>query len=375
MTEEEMEGEIWRDPVTRRLYDSILAYQGLIEKPWTTSDGTIVEGNRRIVCLRKICKDIKSHKVETTPELFNSVVCNVFPPDITQVEIDSLMGLWHVAGKREWSPFDQAKHIHGFYFDHDKTSQEISALIGVSEGVVKKAIWTYEEMLKFIKSRPREARIMHYSYFDELYKVRSGLYGKKFIKVDYTKRGYPYTTNPKEIGEFYDIIVQGKLGEAQGVRQLPSIVADPEAYEVLKHEGIQKALRVLESKERPYRPMEEIAMEEALNFERSEDRAPEDVSEKKMGYDIVSRGADQTRYIEVKGIWGPLESILKYPDSYEVSLTAGEWRKAHELEDEYWLYLVIGADKPKLYPVRNPASELTPSGYKFKIVDVISKVM
>ena len=57
------------------------------------------------------------------------------------------------------------------------------------------------------------------------------------------------------------------------------------------------------------------------------------------------------RRIEVKG---------RAQANEEVSLTSNEWRKAQQLGESYWLYVVWGCktSEPKLLKIQNPAKVL-----------------
>ena len=108
--------------------------------------------------------------------------------------------------------------------------------------------------------------------------------------------------------------------------------------------------------EKPLPPEEEIkrrveaaGMRAAMDYERQQGREPQDVSAQFLGYDIVSHGAEGTRYIEVKAFatTGPLE------------LTLHEWQMAERLQDAYWLYIVEHAlTEPRLRTIQNPAARL-----------------
>lgn len=95
--------------------------------------------------------------------------------------------------------------------------------------------------------------------------------------------------------------------------------------------------------------VERAAMEFVLAWERAQGREPEDVSDQKLGYDVVSRGPQSQRFIEVKGFatTGPLE------------LTPHEWQMAQRLGNDYWVYAVENAlTRPRLHTIADPASRL-----------------
>ena len=55
-TDKELEEQIWQEDDTKDLFNAIKASKGLQEQPLITKDGIVKEGNRRIVCLRKLRK-------------------------------------------------------------------------------------------------------------------------------------------------------------------------------------------------------------------------------------------------------------------------------------------------------------------------------
>lgn len=97
--------------------------------------------------------------------------------------------------------------------------------------------------------------------------------------------------------------------------------------------------------------VEQAGMEFVMRYEREQGRQPQDVSEKKLGYDVESTGAKEKRCIEVKSFasTGPLE------------LTPHEWHMARRLRNNYWLYVVENSTSgPTLSPVQDPSVRLRP---------------
>ena len=99
---------------------------------------------------------------------------------------------------------------------------------------------------------------------------------------------------------------------------------------------------------------EKIAMGIVMEYERSQNRTPEDVS-KEIGPGFDIRSIDEngnTRLIEVKGRTGV----------GPVSHSKNEWFKAKGLGDDYYLYVVWNtANNPDSMPkiIQNPASVLS----------------
>ena len=109
--------------------------------------------------------------------------------------------------------------------------------------------------------------------------------------------------------------------------------------------------------------IEKIGMSIATDYERKNERVPDDVSLQNLGYDI--RSCDEAmnyRYIEVKA----------RAREGSVALTPNEWLMAQRLKDEYWLYIVINASSnPELYLIQNPASKLSPD----KEIDIVRYIV
>lgn len=119
---------------------------------------------------------------------------------------------------------------------------------------------------------------------------------------------------------------------------------------VLPEEMTRKALRknTTDESDNIRKQIEIEAIKYVIEFERSNGRIPRDVSGENLGYDIISSGHSETRYIEVKG-------FKTCPR--EVEITANEWRVAEELGDKYWLYIVLNVLDPKkreILTIQNP---------------------
>ena len=109
--------------------------------------------------------------------------------------------------------------------------------------------------------------------------------------------------------------------------------------------------------------VEEIAVRIAQQAELERGASVRDVSRPELarqaglpdwpGFDLVSRGDDDVRNIEVKG----------RIDRSAVQLEANEWKQACNLGTRYWLYVVFdcGTPRPRLYRIRDPFNKLLAS--------------
>ncbi|MDZ8238649.1 MAG: helicase-related protein [Nostoc sp. ChiQUE01a] len=130
------------------------------------------------------------------------------------------------------------------------------------------------------------------------------------------------------------------------VAYLGSALVYPAPVEVSKYPGMRNDPEV-----------EAFAMQYVMDYERQRGWEPEDVSQKHdgSGFDIRSVGPID----EVTGI-APVQRIEvkgRAQHNQEVALTVNEWRKAQQLGDSYWLYVVGGckSENPQLLTIKNPA--------------------
>lgn len=91
--------------MVRYVYRSVYQNGGLLEDPLVRQDGTVVEGNCRPVVLRQIRQKYPDD------ERFKKVFVRVLPPNVTEEQIRLLLGELHIAGKIEWSAYDQAEYV------------------------------------------------------------------------------------------------------------------------------------------------------------------------------------------------------------------------------------------------------------------------
>ncbi len=148
--------------------------------------------------------------------------------------------------------------------------------------------------------------------------------------------------NKEELKRRYE---QAKIGLEKEIKREKSLsISMPELITVIR--VIPQKIGMIEDKE-----IERIGMEIAMEYEKSQGREPEDVSNENLGFDIRSKGEQETRYIEVKA----------RVNEGEVALTPNEWFKAKRFKNQYWLYIVANAKtNPTLYIINNPAENLSP---------------
>lgn len=157
-TQEEIEEHMCNLDHVKQLKISIESNGGLID-PLIVRDGdfTVLEGNSRLAAYRLLWK--------TDAIKWGKVKCKVLPADIDESAIFALLGQYHIIGRKDWDPFEQANYL---YRRHQQTrlpveymaqelgisAQKANAMINVisfmvEHGDLNKRNWShYEEYLK-----------------------------------------------------------------------------------------------------------------------------------------------------------------------------------------------------------------------------------
>lgn len=242
-----LESVLWEDPDVRELYRQVLINKGLIERIIVRRDGRVVEGNCRTVVYRKLRHN------RPNEAHWRSIPARVLPEDIAERDVAILLGEMHVAGKNTWSAFEKAGHIYRLHRDFALTQDEIAHRLRMSKSKVNQLIRTFEVMKnKFLRRYPSPSNIRKFSYFEELYKN--------------PKLREWVGDNPDAENTFVEWVGEGKLPQGSNVRELASIVANPDALKALSEHDFAEAKRVLEDDDpavtsRLFRRMREMTEE------------------------------------------------------------------------------------------------------------------
>ena len=134
---------------------------GLID-PLIVRDGdfVVLEGNSRLAAYRKLArKDI---------EKWGKVKCQILPHDIDQDTVLTILGQYHIVGRKDWSPFEQAGFILRGLQDTKYPIDELAKKMGISITLAKNYIRVYNYMVEQNDVAPAK-----WSYYEEFLKNRS----------------------------------------------------------------------------------------------------------------------------------------------------------------------------------------------------------
>ena len=154
-SQEQIEEVMCKDDRIKQLKESIKSNGGLIE-PVFVRDGDMVvlEGNSRLAAYRLLNKQdpIKWAKLKVT----------LLPADIPDSAVFTLLGQFHIIGRKDWNPYEQAGYLYRTINDSNKPIEILATELGITTSYIKKLIDVYED-----DNHPSK-----WSYYEEMLKNR-----------------------------------------------------------------------------------------------------------------------------------------------------------------------------------------------------------
>ncbi|MBL4933212.1 ParB/RepB/Spo0J family partition protein [Clostridium paridis] len=159
--QDEIEEIITNMEHVKQLKLSIEANGGLID-PLIVRDGdnVVLEGNSRLAAYRLLARK--------DPTKWGKVKCKILPGDISESAIFTLLGQYHIIGRKDWSPFEQAGYLYRRLKSSEVPIEYIAQELGITESSAKNYIKVYSFMVD-----NGDLRSEHWSYYDEYLKNMS----------------------------------------------------------------------------------------------------------------------------------------------------------------------------------------------------------
>lgn len=162
-TQKEIEAKLTSMEHVKQLRLSIEQNGGLIDPLIVVKrngDYVVLEGNSRLAAYRLLAgKDpVKWQKVRAT----------VLPEDITDNDIFTLLGQYHLVGRKDWNIFEQAAYLYRQKESSGLDNDILAKNVGLTEGKVSSLIQVYSFMLENDDLRPDR-----WSYYEEYLKSRA----------------------------------------------------------------------------------------------------------------------------------------------------------------------------------------------------------
>jgi hypothetical protein len=159
--QEEIEDQLINMEHVKTLRLSIEANGGLIDSLIVRDgDFVVLEGNSRLAAYRML--------VKKDPIKWGKVKCKVLPKEITDEAIFNLLGQYHIVGRQDWSPFEQAGYLWRRIHNNDVLPDKLAQEMGLSPSRTKKMVEVYDFMKEHNNVDPQK-----WSYYEEYLKSRS----------------------------------------------------------------------------------------------------------------------------------------------------------------------------------------------------------
>ncbi|MBI5224831.1 hypothetical protein HY989_03090 [Candidatus Micrarchaeota archaeon] len=285
--ETKMEELIWSEKDTRQLYEQIRTAKGLYEPPVINSDNIVIEGNRRLVCLRKLKVKLKSGEItDIESDRFDHVECRQIPKNTPKLNVDLFLASIHVRGKKPWPAYNKAKRIQELRLNYDYSYDRLAKTLGMGKITLIRMVNAYEQMEKYREKYDDDKDwYRKYTHFDEFFSSR-GL--KEF-------RG-----QQKNIDKFSAWVHEGKFSDSRHVRSLSQILGDDDAFKAFEEEDFDAAIKLLEEKNPTMKSREFRQISKTI-------RILHDFSRK----ELVKTVKDQNRLRLLKELRDETDSLIK----------------------------------------------------------------
>lgn len=229
------------------LKESIKVNKGIINPIIVNrnSDGklVVIEGNTRL----QIYKEFAEADPNGPWKEIIAIVYNALPVE----QIHAIRLQTHLVGPREWDPFSKAKYLNQLSNIDKLPMAMIISFCGGKSAEIRKLIDAYTDMTKFYFKKADEAQIdpdpREFSKFAELQNrsIKEALIIHHFTGED-----------------FATWVINGNIDNAQNVRKIPAVLANPTARDVFLRSNISEAVKYLNVPQRGTLDFSSVSMYE-----------------------------------------------------------------------------------------------------------------
>ena len=159
-TQIEIEERLKQMDHVKQLIQSIRANGGLID-PLIVRDGdfVVLEGNSRLAAYRVLAV--------VDPIAWGRVKVTLLPENVPERLIFALLGEYHIIGRQDWQPYEQAGYLYRRISEHRMSPQTIAHGMGLSIREVNRLTEVFEFMLTH-----EEDEVSRWSYYEEYLRPR-----------------------------------------------------------------------------------------------------------------------------------------------------------------------------------------------------------
>ena len=120
-------------------------------------DFVVLEGNSRLAAYRELARN--------DAITWGKAKVRLLPDDISEKLVFSLLGEYHIIGRKDWAPYEQAGYLYRRNVTHGVSAQSMASEMGLPMRTVNHLINTYKFMVEH-----DETSVTRWSYYDEYLK-------------------------------------------------------------------------------------------------------------------------------------------------------------------------------------------------------------
>lgn len=142
----------------KQLIQSIKANGGITD-PLLVKDkeNIVIEGNSRLAAYRVLARE--------DPAKWSMVKCKLLPHNIDDSDIFAILGEYHIIGRKDWAPYEQAGYLYRRHKNQNVAVDHIAEELGISKRKINHLIAVYDFMVTHKENDPNR-----WSYYDEYLK-------------------------------------------------------------------------------------------------------------------------------------------------------------------------------------------------------------
>lgn len=159
-SQSEIEARLAKLDHVKQLVQSIRATGGLTD-PLIVRDGDlmVLEGNSRLAAYRLLAKP--------DPIEWGTVKVMLLPDDISDNLVFALLGQYHIIGRQDWQPYEQAGYLYRRVENQKSSEDSVATELGLTRAKVRSLIAVYRFMIEH-----EDNNVDRWSYYEEYLKSR-----------------------------------------------------------------------------------------------------------------------------------------------------------------------------------------------------------
>jgi len=193
ISQEEIQERLSEKEHVKLLVQSIKANGGLTDPIIVRGgDFVVLEGNSRLAAYRIL--------FSSDPIKWGKIKCKILPKEINDSLVFMLLGEYHIIGRKDWQPYEQAGYLYRRYKLQKVPLDDIQKELGIKKSEIEHLVEVYSFMLEH-----DDTDVNRWSYYEE------------YIKSNYIKKVR------EEYSKFDELIVKkiknGEISRAIDIRE------------------------------------------------------------------------------------------------------------------------------------------------------------